>query len=247
MRIYKYIKLFFHLIFFVNLSKTFFVNFKMLPLTQAVKLPIFVYGKMQFRSMKGIIEIEGKVYTGMIKIGRNRSYVTTSIQLSTWIIDGKIIFHGTVNFYYGSYLLVAPNAVLTIGRKTSLGNVKLICFQSITIGENVRFAWECQLMDTSFHYLEQENGEIQPLTESITIGSYTWIGNRSSITKGAIIPTYSIITSNSVVNKDMSSYGTCCLFAGQPAKFKKNGIKRVYDMNFERELDKKFGYERIHL
>lgn len=47
--IYKCIRLF----FLLNILKTIYVNFKTQPLSKAIKLPIFVYGKLEIYSLRG--------------------------------------------------------------------------------------------------------------------------------------------------------------------------------------------------
>lgn len=54
-----------------NIIRTLVFNFMMLPFEQAIKLPIFIYGKVRFTSLKGEIIIKNKVTTKMIKIGVN--------------------------------------------------------------------------------------------------------------------------------------------------------------------------------
>lgn len=51
------------------------------------------------------------------------------------------------------------------------------------------------------------------LTRPIVIHDNVWIGNRFTIAKGTILPSYSIVVSNSMTNKDFSEDGGCCLFA----------------------------------
>jgi Acetyltransferase (isoleucine patch superfamily) len=123
-----------------------------------------------------------------------------------------------------------------------------MCFDSITIGDRVAITWDCQIMDTSFHYIEDvEFHSINPLTKKIVIGSYVWVGNRTTISKGSIIPDQSIVASNSLVNKDFSREGQFCMFAGMPAKVVKRNVKRIWNEQEESILDKQFCYNRTHL
>lgn len=222
----------------------------MLPFREAVKLPIWIYGRMTFRSLNGKIIIEGKTYPGMIRIGRTDWYVSTDIPKSIWTINGTLKFNGKLNIYHGNYVLVSSSGTLEIGTNgTFIGsNNKIICFDKILIGDRVEITWECQIMDTSFHYVEllENENTISPLAKPIVIGDNCWIGNRTTISKGTCLPNNSIIASNSLVNKDLSGNGSYCMFAGTPAKFKMK-CKRIYDKQIEKELDVKYGYDRTHL
>lgn len=222
----------------------------MLPFRQAIKLPIFIYGKIIFRSLKGKILINSDVYPGMIKIGKRDYYVETTVPKCIWTINGTINFSGPINFLQGSYVLVSDNATLNFGTKqTVLGsNIRIMCFDNISIGDTCRISWDCQLIDTSFHYTEDLSNEvINSLTKPISIGNNIWIGNRTTISKGAILPDFTIVASNSLVNKNFSNIGENCLIAGLPAKLKLQNIRRVYDSKKQKELDKKFNYSRTYL
>ena len=248
-KILLFIKLLIHLLFNCNIIKTLYINFKLIPFKQALKLPILIYGKMSFRSMKGKIIIDSAIYPGMIRIGRNDWYVTTNTPQSTWILNGTLKFKGRINIYHGSYIVVSNNGYLEIGTNgTFIGsNSKILCFDKIIIGNNVEITWECQMIDTSFHYVEQmENNKIPSLTKPIVISDNCWIGNRTTISKGTYLPRYSIVASNSLVNKDFRNVGEYHMFAGLPA-IPKIRCKRIYDKEEEKELDLKYNYDRTHL
>ncbi len=239
-----------------NLIKTIEFNFKMLPFKQARKLPILFYGKTDFRSLKGKVEIKGSIYTGKIKVGPKDIYVDTSIQNNIWTINGTIVFDAPVRIFRGSYILVAKNALLEINSKpeetniTKIGsNTKIFCFEHIRIGYACRIAWDCQIYDTSFHYIEllNRNNEIKTLSSPVIIGNRVWLGNRSTVSKGAVIPDNTIVASNSLVNKDFSNEPSYSMLAGCPATVKATGLRRIYDKKQEKELDKKYNYPRTGL
>lgn len=253
----KFLRILYVLLFKSKLLSTIKINFKMLPFKQAKCFPIVVYSKINFRSLKGRIEIKGNFDFDMISIGQ-RGYVSTATSISNWTIDGTIVFCGCIAFYNGTYLLVAKGAILTFGNeksseslgKTSItmgSNLKIMCFDSITIGDYARIAWDVQIYDTSFHYIEKNGGDVKSLTKRIVIGDRVWIGNRTTISKGAIIPNNSIVSSNSIVNKDLSLCGENCMFAGIPAVKKSEGLSRVWNERKQSEYDSKFSYNRTHL
>lgn len=222
----------------------------MLPFEQAIKLPIFIYGKIVFRSLEGKININALVYPGMIKIGWNDYYIETSVPRSIWTINGIVNFSGPIYFLQGTYVLVSNNAILNFGTKKSFigSNTRIICFEYISLGDTCEITWDCQIIDTSFHYIEDiSNNVIKPLTKPITIGNNVWVGNRTTILKGSVLPDFTIVASNSLVNKDFSDIGENCLIVGIPAKVKHKNIRRVYDYNKQRKLDKKFNYSRTYL
>lgn len=239
-----------------NLWKTVYFNFKMLPFSQAKKLPIWFYGKTDFRSLKGNVELVGSTYSGMVSVGKQDVYVDTNVQNTIWTINGTLRLEGPIRFFRGSYVLVAKRGVLDIKSKpTELGitkigsNIHIFCFDKITIGYCTRIAWDCQIYDSSFHYIEYlgKNEKPATLSKPVVIGDHAWIGNRTTISKGTVIPNYAIVASNSLVNKDFSEAGENILLAGLPAKVKASGLRRIFDRKIERELDKQYNYSRTGL
>lgn len=242
---------------FLRLTKAFFrhpietvwINYKCLPVKQAWRLPIFVYTKTIFRSVSGKILIDSNVIsTGMIKIGVDGWYPATAIPQTIWSINGLLKFTGPISFPQGTYILVAENAKLQFGTKgTFIGtNTKIMCFESITIGNSARITWDCQLYDTSFHYIDV-GGKVTGLTSPISVGNNVWVGNNTTITKGAVIPDWTIIGNYSLVNKNLSENGEHCFYAGMPAILKKKNVTRIFDAEIENNYDNQFGYNRNHL
>lgn len=230
--------------------KTIYVNFKLLPFKQALRMPIFLYTNIEFRSLKGKIIINNeRVYPNMIHVGDNTRYPTTNKPLSIWTINGTLIFNGPTKFFQGTYIYVAERATLEIGTNgTFIGSdTKIICRDNIFIGNNVEITWECQIYDTSFHYTKINDEEVHPLTSPIVICDNVWIGNRTTISKGTVLPSHSIIASNSLLNKDYTIDGESCLFAGIPAVCKKKNITRIYSYSEESKYDEIFKYKRYRL
>jgi acetyltransferase-like isoleucine patch superfamily enzyme len=233
-----------------NIIKSIYANFRLLPLRQAIKMPIFVYGRFLLREAEGVVIINGDVSTGMIKIGRNDRYPETRVSRTIWVINGRMVFNGPLSFFRGSYIMVARGAELCFGsgdHPACGANTRIICFNRIVI-EDAHITWDCQIMDSSFHYIEFiEDNSTQPLTRPIHIGKHVWVGNRTTISAGAIIPDETIVASHSLVNRDFSEAGSNCLIAGIPAKVMKTGIRRIYDWNTQKMLDQQYNYDRTRL
>lgn len=234
-----------------NILQTVRFNFKMLPLKQAVKLPIWFYGKVVLRSLEGRVVINAPIRPGMVEVGAHNWYVTTHVPQCIWTINGTVVFNGAVRFLQGSYVTVAHNAYFEVGTGgTFFGtDLKVLCFDHIRIGNNVRCAWGVQMIDTSFHYIEMEKRDMQAqkLTAPIEIGNRVWIGNTCTISKGAVIPDDTILASNSLANKNFSDIKPYTLIAGCPAMPKAEGLHRVWDEKKQHEYDELYGYDRTHL
>lgn len=234
-----------------NIIKTISVNFRLLPFRDAIRLPMFVYGRFLLRHADGKVIINSKIQSGMIRIGRHDRYPETHISKSIWVINGDLVFNGKMSFFHGSYILVAHRAKLIFGagdQPACGANLRVFCFDQITI-EDAHITWDCQIMDSSFHYIEsiENQGKVNPLTRPVYIGKHVWIGNRTTISAGTVIPDETIVASHSLLNKDYSQYGSNCLIAGIPAAVKKSGVRRIYDKEKQDELDKVLNYDRCRL
>ncbi|MDR1758983.1 MAG: acyltransferase [Fibrobacter sp.] len=230
---------------FTNISifKTLYVNFKKLPFSQAIKLPIIIYHRTEIASLQGIIKILGKVKTGMIQFNNNSENHLGRYHWRRIEIRGEAIFTGKVDFGVGSVLYVRECAKIILGDNVKvMGKARVLCEENIVIGNNVRLTHECQLTDSNFHYIRNiMDGSVEKCTKPIRIGNNNWIGNRTTIAKGTVTPDFTIVGSNSLLNKDYSSLGNYSLLAGIPAKKIADGFERIFDEIIEHEYNVKFG------
>lgn len=213
----------------VNWFSTLFFNLKVFPLGVAVKLPILLFGRVNTRATKrGSIEFRCQPKPGLIRIGYVSISWETDTKRSTYQVQGKHIVHGDCAFGAGSTIVVGENGILETGKKVWFNvHTKLHCREHIIIEDACVFAWECQIMDTDFHYLVN-NGSIIKNTSPIHIGYGVWSGNRVSINKGSNIPAMSVIASGSIVNKFFPDVPQRNLLAGSPAKVVRGNCSRLF-------------------
>jgi acetyltransferase-like isoleucine patch superfamily enzyme len=212
-----------------NILKTLYFNFKMLPVKQALKLPVFIGKHTKFISLKGIIKFESPLKSGMIKIGFgsvgiiDQSYARTLIE-----INGEVVFKGKALFGNGSKISIGKNGILNIGNNFCISaSSTIVCFESVTLGNDVLFSWEILLMDTDFHETINTNTlEINhKISKPIFLGNNIWVGTRCTILKGTIIPSNTIVAANTLLNKKFNIEENC-LLAGNPASIRKNNIRK---------------------
>lgn len=201
----------------------------MFPLRIAIKFPVFIGYNTKFVSLKGNIQIEAPSKLGIVRFGFgdvgivDMRYTRTLIEL-----NGTIIFKGKAFFGQGSKISVGKEGVLYIGERYCItANSTIICFDSISFGDDVLFSWEILVMDTDFHptintLTDEKNFN---MTKPIILGSNTWVGAKSVLLKGTKVPPNTIIGAGSVLNKNYKMEENC-LLAGNPASIKKENIKR---------------------
>lgn len=154
-------------------------------------------------------------------------------------VEGILRLSGVTTIRRGALIDVCGE--LTIGDDCVIGpRTNIRAHNNIQIGDYVRIAHETQIFDTNFHFSEDVTAPgFYPISKPISIGSYCWIGNRTTINKGTILPDYTTVASNSLVTKDYSSLEPYSLIGGAPAKFIKGNFSRVWDTKREFEYQKK--------
>lgn len=148
---------------------------------------------------------------GILKIGKN-------VVLNNSLI-GTPIFRSQP-----CVLFVDRSSILTIGEKTGLSSVTIVCHESISIGKNVTIGRSVLIYDSDSHSLNpQVRMSVEDIDKSIrkpiVIKDNAFIGARSIILKGVTIGENSIIGAGSVVTKSVPDNQ---IWAGNPAKFIRN-------------------------
>lgn len=206
----------------LGLPKSIYVNFRLLPFKQAIKLPIIVSSKTKLVSLCGKVNL-GKVKTGTIRIGfGGTEHIDYSYNRTILKIDGTINFKGKAKIGLGSKLII--DGELSVGERFGVtGDTLIICGKKITIGDNARISWQNIIMDNDQHpILDTSNNIINPAKE-IIIGNNVWIGARCFILKGSKINDGCIIAANSTVSKSFDE--TNSIIGGSTAKILKQDIR----------------------
>lgn len=103
----------------LNIIATLRVNFSLLSLREAIKFPVYVYGKTFIHSLKGKIVFNSPIHSGMLRLGFK--YVDLhplSFTSNVLWIDGTVKCCGVVLFAGGVNLLVPrEEAVIEMGEK----------------------------------------------------------------------------------------------------------------------------------
>lgn len=225
----------------LNILYTIYINFRCLPLKQAVKFPIYIYGFPRFYSLLGEIICKGEIKSGMIKINvtkYNYGSPENSSQNTEICNFGKIIFNGPIYIGCGCKIVVSQDGILNLGPEIRCNNnSKISCFHKISIGRNTRLAHGVQIMDTNFHYSANlEKHIVYNYKGEINIGENCWLTNGCSIMKDSILPNNTIVASHSLVNKDFSSIKPGTLIGGIPAKPISENIYRIWNSELEKDI-----------
>lgn len=204
-----------------NFWATIYVNLKLLPLKQAIKLPIEVYHKFRMTNLQGRLLLDvPTIFRGMIQIGCYGSEMFSHNDETILYLAGDWCCKGKVAVGIGSCIRIEAGACLETEDDVVIGARNLVfCENSVVLRQNFLSSWDCTIMDTDRHnVVDTKTGKVTNPSARIVVGEHTWIGNSVSIHKGTKLPPNSIVASHSMCNKDYSLEGECCIFAGVPAK-----------------------------
>ena len=223
-----------------NPLATLWLNFRSFPLGQALRLPVWCYGRPRIYGLSGHMVIEGKLRSGMVRLNKVIVAAPSNMGVQTEILNnGTIIFKGKLHIGTGSKIVVGRNATLSVGQDSKIGDMCNIgCFERITLGDLTRIVHRCQIFDSNYHFVANlERGIIPNYKRPVTLGKGCWICNSSTITCGVTLPDYTIVSSNSLVNKEFTDIENGALIGGIPAKVIATGVRRVYNNDIEKQVE----------
>lgn len=179
----------------------------------------------------GVILPVPHVSTGLIKIGFGYVGIfDKKTEKSILEIAGEIEVKGNVSLGHGSRVSVGRNGKLKFGKDfVNTARMTIVCDNNISFGNNVLVSWDTMIVDTDFHCTIDVSTQVQSdASKPVVIGDNVWIGMRSVILKGCVIPNGSIVGAMSLVNKEFREPN--CLIAGNPASIKKVGVTRSLEL-----------------
>lgn len=145
--------------------------------------------------------------------------------------DGQceIIIEDDCSINYCSFLFYRLGGRIIIRKGTTI-NASLgarVCLfvrgeTFVEIGNNCLIAHSVDISTTDFHTVYDADGLVMNPDSSVVIGDRVWIGKRTTINKGVVLPCDSIVGASSVVTKAFTTPNV--LIAGNPATIKKQGI-----------------------
>ena len=225
-----------------------YFNFNSLPLCQAIKLPILLYGHSTINVRNGKVRINierNKLRFGIIKLGIRHEISCISnigVQIENY---GTIIFNGSMLIGNGSVISVKKGATLEFGRNIGItGDFKIHCHDRIKLGNLLSCAWNVTICDTDFHtILDARTKQILPRTAPVVIGDNVWICQNVTILKG-VIANKVTVAAYSLVNKDWSNLDDYSVLGGVVCKLLNTKIIRqdIQEIEKLREWDITEGY-----
>lgn len=206
----------------LSIPKTIYFNFHYLPIRQALKLPICIVYNAKTKIRGGKISIMSPLRPGMIRIGFHNVPICNPKDSTILDINGKLVFQGTAHIGNGTKIHVENNALLILGDNFAVSaSSQINCYKKIVFGKDIQFSWDCLTMDSDTHDIYNEQGEKINESCEIVFGDKIWIGCRTTILKGSVIPSNCIIGACSLVSG--KNFEGNSIIVGNPAK----SIKKI--------------------
>lgn len=211
----------------INLKSIIF-NFRYFPFKTAIKFPVLISSNIFLYKTKGRVIINGPIRTALIQIGYGKIGITDfKRSRGVWEVHGDVVFNGRAFIMHGCKINVAENAELIFGDDFNMSTeCTIVARKRIEIGNHSGISWESLVMDSDFHHIADETGEVFNHPKEIIIGDNVWVACKCTILKGAVIPSGSVVAANSMVTKKLT--GENSIFGGSPMRVLKSDIKWWY-------------------
>jgi acetyltransferase-like isoleucine patch superfamily enzyme len=211
-------------LFIRALPKSIFFNLKYLKFKEALMLPILVSHRVLLSDTKGRITIEAKPKIGLITIGfGDVGIFDKHLSRSVWKVLGHVCFKGSCSLGHGSKICVAQTGELMLGDNFLMtAESSILCRENIIFGKDCLVSWEVLMMDTDYHTINDMHGRQINHNKQIVVGDHVWIGCRSTVLKGSVIPDNSVIAAGCLVTGSFTK--TNQIIGGTPARTLRENI-----------------------
>lgn len=137
----------------LGIHKSIYINFKMFKFKDAIKFPILLSDNVKIKSLKGKININSEIKSGIIKVGFG-DVGTFDIKKRRSIlqIDGIWEIGKNISLGHGTKISIGKNGILKMGNNITItAETAIICHKDIKIGNGCLISWDNLIMDTDFH------------------------------------------------------------------------------------------------
>ena len=111
-------------------------------------------------------------------------------------------------------IFVDKGGTLIVGRNSRINGVHISVSQQVQIGNNVRIAPYCIIIDNDYHKIDDHFSD-EGTRSAITIEDDVWITMNCMIMKGVTIGKGAVVAAGAVVTRDVAPY---TVVGGVPAK-----------------------------
>jgi acetyltransferase-like isoleucine patch superfamily enzyme len=164
---------------------------------------------------------KGTFRLGFLGDSRGLGRVATKQPCALHMLEKSVlVINGVFNTEPGVIIWIWNGATLEVGANVNVCfNSRLLCFDSIKIGDDTMVSWDVEIRDSDTHVISREG---YVMSKPIQIGSHVWIGCKAMILKGVRIGDGAVVAAGAVVTRHVPEN---CLVAGVPARIVKENVK----------------------
>jgi acetyltransferase-like isoleucine patch superfamily enzyme len=162
--------------------------------------------------------------SGAVEVGRGTTMAWRRVNR----VSGNRLSVGEDSIVHADIRFEASGGEIWIGSRSFIGRSNLVCYRSITIGDDVIMSWGITIVDHDSHGIDWANrrddvrewGQGRKNWEHVAhapvvIADKAWIGFNVSILKGVTVGEGAVIGACSVVTRDVAPYS---VVVGNPAR-----------------------------
>lgn len=202
---------------FFSLPKTIYFNFRYLPISQAIHLPILLHWHSRIWG-GGRIDLH-KVRFGIIKLG----FGDPNFPHQRFVLcnTGVLIFKGKAVIAMGCELVIRGQ--LSIGNDFSCsGGVKIDAKANSSFGDDVLVGHNCVFIDDDGHEISMD-GHVINNKKGYNIGNHVWFGRECLILKGTSTCNNIVFGARSTISGHHNISDS--ILVGSPIKVVKHNIE----------------------
>jgi acetyltransferase-like isoleucine patch superfamily enzyme len=162
--------------------------------------------------------------SGAVRLGRGATIAWRRLKR----MSGNQLSVGEDSIIHADIDFEESGGKIQIGSRTFVGRSHLVCYRSLTIGDDVIMSWGITVVDHDSHSIEWDKRRNDVLDwgrgrkdwqhiahAPVVVGNKAWIGFNVSILKGVTIGEGAVIGACSVVTRDIPPYS---MAVGNPAR-----------------------------
>lgn len=215
----------YRLFLLISLIYSVFINLWLLPLKQAVKMPILCAFGFRIKKQKSsTINIAGNIHFKMITLGFKGADTVLPGHKGKLILgnNSSITISDSLVLSCGTVCRADDGSEIVCGKNFSCNNgcfIRSTC--QIRFGDNVLIGWNVA-MNTSDGHTLIKNCRTQPIDGPINVGNHVWIASNSIIGKNSEIGDNCVVGQMSLINKKFAEPN--CLICGIPGQIVRKDI-----------------------
>jgi len=163
-------------------------------------------------------------FSSAVKIGRGSSIAWRRIRN----VKGNSLLVGENSIVHADISFEEAGGEIRIGNRSFIGRSHLVCYRSLTIGDDVIMSWGVTIVDHDSHSInwEERRDDVVDWAKGqkswqhvahapVVVQDKAWIGFNVSVLKGVTIGERAVVGACSVVTHDIPPYA---LAVGNPAR-----------------------------